>query len=144
MPGTVDSVGSKNRRGSCSQRAYRLDYVERLISNHTDKCEMTTGISVINIVLYEQLDMGIKVECHVGERKTFKAQEQHKKGSGRRNLVYQGPSKRVRVAGQRGNMVMKLKRWVRPDRAGPHGPNKDLSLYPEATGSPQNVFSKTC
>ena len=43
-----------------------------------------------------------------------------------------------------GNVVMKLKRWVRPDRAGPHGPNKDLSLYPEATGSPQNVFSKTC
>lgn len=63
---------------------------------------MTAGISVINIVLYEHLDMGIKVECDVGERKTLKAQEDHKQGSGRRNLVHQGPSKRVSVAGQRG------------------------------------------
>lgn len=39
---------------------------------------------------------------------------------------------------------MKLKRWIRPDRAGPHGPNKDLSLYLAAAESPRNAFSKTC
>lgn len=45
---------------------------------------------------------------------------------------------------KRGNVVMRLKRWVRPDHAGPYRPCKDLSLYLEQPGSPQKVLSKAC
>lgn len=76
--------------------------MEKLNYKITYKCEMTTGISVINMVFSEQLNNGINVECEVGERRTFKAEEQHRQGSGRKNRMHHGPGKKASVTGQKG------------------------------------------
>lgn len=72
-----------------------------------------------------------------GREKHSKLRSSTSKALAGANMVHRGPNKRV-------SMVMRLKRWVRPDHVGPYRLYKDLSLYPRTTGSPQNVFSKAC
>lgn len=40
--------------------------------------------------------------CEVGKKRTFKAEEQCRQGSGRKNMMHQGPSKKASIAEQKG------------------------------------------
>lgn len=70
-----------------------------------------------------------------GERKTFKAQSSPSKALARGKVMHYGPSKRVAV-------VMRLKRWVRPDHAGPYRLYKDLSSIQEQQEAPKMLSAK--